>query len=144
MHSFLFFFFDMELELVIVLAKIDSKDSFWRMVVKAGEDFNFAFIIPGDDPQKLATPMPLQIGWKIISAAFCTGTESRNIWAHSLLDKTKQTKELPEHELESKCLPAVLPASPLPRSDMPLQFLLRVHMVDCSEAAQSMLKPSPC
>jgi hypothetical protein len=49
----------------IFMTKWDIKDGFWRMDCAAGEEWNFAYVLPQEDgkPITLVVPMSLQMGW---------------------------------------------------------------------------------
>jgi hypothetical protein len=40
--------------LVIIYSKINFNDGFWRMVMEAGQQFNFAYVLLGEAPGRLA------------------------------------------------------------------------------------------
>ena len=50
----------------IFFSKYDVSDGFWRMVVAAGSEWNFAYVLPQEEgnPIKLVVPSALQMGWK--------------------------------------------------------------------------------
>jgi hypothetical protein len=62
----------------IFMAKWDIKDSFWRMDCKAGEEWNFAYVLPQEpnEPIKLIVPTSLQMGWVKYPPYFCAATET--------------------------------------------------------------------
>ncbi len=49
----------------IFMAKWDIKDGFWRMDCAAGEEWNFAYVLPQEEgkPITLVVPTSLQMGW---------------------------------------------------------------------------------
>ncbi len=66
----------------ILMAKWDVKDGFWRMDCAAGEEWNFAHVLPQEDgkPITLMVPTSLQMGWVESPPYLCTATEtSRDI-----------------------------------------------------------------
>jgi hypothetical protein len=66
----------------IFMAKWDIKDGFWRMDCAAGEEWNFAYVLPQEEgePITLVVPTSLQMGWVESPPYFCTATEtSRDI-----------------------------------------------------------------
>ncbi len=66
----------------IFMAKWDIKDGFWRMDCAAGEEWNFAYMLPQEEgqPTTLVVPTSLQMGWVKSPPYFCAATEtSRNI-----------------------------------------------------------------
>ena len=66
----------------IFMEKWDIKDGFWRMDCAAGEEWNFAYVLPQEEgqPTTLVVPTSLQMGWVESPPYFCAETEiSRNI-----------------------------------------------------------------
>jgi hypothetical protein len=66
----------------IFMAKWDIKDGFWRMDCAAGEEWNFAYVLPQEEgePITLVVPTSLQMGWVESPPYFCSATEtSRDI-----------------------------------------------------------------
>ena len=64
------------------MAKWDIKDGFWRMDCAAGEEWNFAYVLPQEEgePITLVVPTSLQMGWVESPPYFCAATEtSRDI-----------------------------------------------------------------
>jgi hypothetical protein len=62
----------------IFMAKWDIKDDFWRIDCKAGEEWNFAYVLPQEPnkPTKLIVPTSLQMGWVESLPYFCATTET--------------------------------------------------------------------
>jgi hypothetical protein len=60
------------------MAKWDIKDGFWQMDCKAGEEFNFAYILPqaASMPTVLVVPALLQMGWVESPPYFCAATDT--------------------------------------------------------------------
>jgi hypothetical protein len=60
----------------IFMAKWDIKDGFWRMACKAGEEWNFAYVLPQEQnqPTMLVIPTSLQMGWVESPPYFCATT----------------------------------------------------------------------
>jgi len=62
----------------IFMAKWDIKDGFWRLDCAAGEEWNFAYVLPssvGADIT-LVIPTSLQMGWIESPSYFCTASET--------------------------------------------------------------------
>jgi hypothetical protein len=134
LKSFFFMMFEVDPHLIILFSKIDLSDGFWRMVVQLGAEFNFAYVVPGPGPLRLALPTALQMGWKNSPGFFCTATESACALAHHLLQDTSDSHDLPSHHLEDKFLPPKLPERNLaPPTEVP--FLIRVYLDDYCKAA---------
>jgi hypothetical protein len=92
------------LDEVIMLAKIDLSDGFWRMLVEEDQQFNFAYVMPDPPGQPTCTvvPVALQMGWMESPAYFRAATEtSRDIVQGLVTDKI----ELPLHCLEQYMRP---------------------------------------
>jgi hypothetical protein len=62
----------------IFMAKWDIKDGFWCMACKAGEEWNFAYVLPQEqnEPTMLVIPMSLQMGWVESPTYFCAATKT--------------------------------------------------------------------
>jgi hypothetical protein len=76
------------------------------MVVEAGQQFNFTYVLPGEGPVQLAVDAALSMGWCNSPSFFCTATKSGCILAYRILDS--DTQQLP-HSLEHRFFPAALP-----------------------------------
>ncbi len=66
----------------IFMAKRDIKDGFWQMDCAAGEEWNFAYVLPQEEgkPITLVVPTFLQMGWVESPPYFCAAMEtSRDI-----------------------------------------------------------------
>jgi hypothetical protein len=82
------------------MAKWDIKDGFWQMDCTAGEEWNFAYVLPQEDgkPVTLVVPTSLQMGWVESPPYFCTATEtSRDVTTEYIETKISL---LPSHKLE--------------------------------------------
>lgn len=95
----------------IYFQKLDIKDGFWRMVVEDEEAWNFAYVLPGGDPDdiKLVVPSALQMGWTESPPFFCTATETARDVAQALVN---DGVELPPHPLEEHTMPRSADANP--------------------------------
>ena len=62
----------------IFMAKWDIKDGFWRLDCEAGEEWNFAYVLPQKEgePIKLVVPTSLQMGWIESPPYFCAASET--------------------------------------------------------------------
>ncbi len=61
------------------MAKWDIKDGFWRLDCQAGEEWNFAYVLPssvGTNDPVLVIPTSLQMGWIESPSYFCTASET--------------------------------------------------------------------
>jgi hypothetical protein len=63
----------------VFMAKWDIKDGFWHMDCAAGEEWNFAYVLPMTDgaSTKLVIPSSLQMGWIESPPYFCAASEMR-------------------------------------------------------------------
>jgi len=123
---------------LIVFAKWDIKDGFWRLVVSDEDVWHFCYVLPRlseDDPIQIVKPTCLQMGWCKSPPLFCTASETARDIAQELLD---QETPLPPHPLEDMCLPTELD---LPKTDKidgeKLAKLLEVYMDDFIGLAQA-------
>ena len=85
--------------LPIFFSKYDVSDGFWRMVVAAGAEWNFAYVLPQPpgEPLKLVVPNALQMGWKESPGYFCSASET----ARDVIEQLATSKaELPMHKFE--------------------------------------------
>ena len=62
----------------VFMAKWDVKDGFWRLDCEAGEEYNFAYVLPQPEgmPTTLVIPTSLQMGWIESPAYFCAASET--------------------------------------------------------------------
>jgi hypothetical protein len=93
------------LDEVVMLAKIDLSDGFWRMIVQEDQQCNFAYVMPDPpgSPIRIVVPAALQMGWAESPAYFCAATETaRDIIQNLVSERT----ELPPHCLEEYMHPA--------------------------------------
>jgi hypothetical protein len=63
---------------VIMFAKINLSDAFWRMLVRESDKWNFVYVIPGaaDETVRLIIPHALQMGWTESPGYFCAATKT--------------------------------------------------------------------
>ena len=63
---------------VVISAKWDIKDGFWRMQCQEGEEWNFCYVLPQEPgkPIKLVVPVSLQMGWVESPPYFCAASET--------------------------------------------------------------------
>ena len=59
--------------LPVYQSKYNASDGFWKMVVAAGSEWNFAYVLPQEEgqPVKLVVPNALHMGWKESPCLFC-------------------------------------------------------------------------
>ena len=60
------------------MAKWDIKDGFWHVNCTAGEEWNFAYVLPelGHTSTQLVVPCSLQMGWIELPPYFCVASET--------------------------------------------------------------------
>ena len=63
---------------VILMAKWDIQDGFWRLNCRDGEEWNFCYVWPQapGEPTRLVVPNSLQMGWVESAPYFCTASET--------------------------------------------------------------------
>ena len=89
-------------EYPIYLSKYDVSDGYWRMVVAAGEEYNFAYVLPQPEgePLKLVIPSSIQMGWKESPGYFCSASETARDVVAELAGFNGTMHDLPLHKLE--------------------------------------------
>jgi hypothetical protein len=63
----------------ILMAKWDIKDGFWRLDCEAGQEWNFSYVLPPENPTdsvELVVPTSLQMGWIESPPYFCAASET--------------------------------------------------------------------
>jgi hypothetical protein len=93
-----------DMDEVVMLAKIDLSDGFWRMLVEEDQQYNFAYVMPDPEgsPVRVVVPAALQMGWAESPAYFCTATET----ARDVIQGLVEAKiELTPHVLEEYMRP---------------------------------------
>ena len=63
---------------VILMAKWDIQDGFWRLNCREGEEWNFCYVWPQapGEPRRLVVPNSLQMGWVESAPYFCAASET--------------------------------------------------------------------
>ena len=118
----------------ILFSKLDISDGFWRLVVREGDAFNFAYVLPqaAGKPCRIVLPAAVQMGWVESPALFCTVTESARDLTQHLIDANVT---LPWDAAEDSMQIADIPLRA--RTDTPTK-LLQVYVDDfCHAATQS-------
>jgi hypothetical protein len=117
---------------VVMLAKIDLSDGFWRMLVQEDQQWNFAYVMPDPPghPIRIVVPSALQMGWAESPAFFCAATETGRDIIQGLVD---DETELPPHCLEEYMRPAK--QAKRARNDSPSRVGLYVYVDDYIAAA---------
>ena len=62
---------------IILMAKWDIQDGFWRLNCRKGEEWNFCYVWPQApvEPHWLVVPSLLQMGWVESAPCFCAASE---------------------------------------------------------------------
>ena len=86
----------------IFFSKYDISDGFWRMVVAAGSEWNFAYVLPQEEGQPigLVIPSALQMGWKKSPDYFCSASETARDVAKESSGFNGTIHVLPMHKFE--------------------------------------------
>jgi len=98
----------------VLFSKLDIKDGFWRMVVPAEDEWNFAYVLPKknqqdpNEPTVLVIPSSLQMGWTHSPANFCAASETARDVNETIVQQP--IGSLPPHALEPFMMPSDLPA----------------------------------
>ncbi len=71
-------FAETEDDAVILMAKWDIQDGFWRLNCHKGEEWNFCYVWPQapGEPRRLVVPNSLQMGWVESAPYFCAASET--------------------------------------------------------------------
>ena len=71
-------FAETEDDTVILMAKWDIQDGFWRLNCRKGEEWNFCYVWPQapGEPRRLVVPSSLQMGWVESAPYFCAASET--------------------------------------------------------------------
>ena len=94
-------FAKVEDDTVILMAKWDIQDGFWCLNCRAGEEWNFCYVLPQQEgkPTQLVVPTSLHMGWVESPPYFCTALEMTcNITVEYI---ETQIGSLPAHKFES-------------------------------------------
>lgn len=126
-------------EAKIFMAKWDIKDGFWRLDCCAGDEWNFAYVLPssvGTADIMLVVPTSLQMGWIESPPYFCAASETARDVASQYAELPMGT--LPNHPFvqhtttnrEYKMLPET--HSPM---DPPMRYIMEVYVDDFIDIA---------
>ena len=82
----------------IFMAKWDIKDGFWRLNSEAGEEYNFAYVLPQKEGERpiLVIPTSLQMGWIESPTFFCAASETGRDVAQQYIET--EVGSLPNHK----------------------------------------------
>ena len=92
----------------ILFSKMDIKDGFWRMVCAAGEEWNFAYVLPTEPGGEviLVVPSALQMGWTLSPPFFHSASETARDVASTFA--AEAVGALPAHPLEGLTISEVI------------------------------------
>ena len=131
------FMFDVPCTWEIKWQKVDLSDGFWRLIVEAGQEYNFVFQLPrrpGDTTTHYIVPSSSQMGWKNSPAFFSTGTAATRQLILRVMAATFQTGMLHPHRHENHCLGDSAreraERHPSPATNSPFMFLSQVFVDD--------------
>ena len=123
----------------ILFSKLDIKDGYWRMVVPAEEEWNFAYVLPklhANEPVQLFIPSSLQMGWCDSPAYFCAASETTRDVAKTLAKAPMGS--LDQHPLEQYLVPpANWPDEDIEQQEAKFTHLLEVYIDDFIQLAQT-------
>ena len=85
---------------VILMAKWDIQDGFWRLNCRDGEEWNFCYVWPQKpgEPARLVVPNSLQMGWVESAPYFCAASETARDVAVEYIET--EVGSLPQHKFE--------------------------------------------
>jgi len=114
---------------VILMAKWDIQDGFWRLNCRAGEEWNFCYVWPQapGEPRRLVVPTSLQMGWVESPPYFCAASET----ARDVAVEYIETKigSLPHHKFEHWAGAANINVNSAQKADA-LRYILEVYVDD--------------
>ena len=117
----------------IFMAKWDIKDGFWRLDCEAGEEWNFAYVLPstfGSDDVHLVVPTSLQMGWIESPPYFCAASETARDVAAMYAERPMDGCTHPAlHHTQTHEDYKTLPQSRTP-ADAPVRYLMEVYVDD--------------
>ena len=116
----------------IFMAKYDIKDGFWRLDCKAGEEWNFCYVLPQKEgePIRLVVPTSLQMEWVESPPYFCAASET----ARDVAAQYAETKvgSLPKHKFAQHAMSGE-DVQRLPKETQdttPLRYFIDVYVDD--------------
>ena len=122
-------FAEAEVDAVILMAKWDIQDGFWRLNCRTGEEWNFSYVLPQPEgePTRLVVPTSLQMGWVESPPYFCAASETARDVAVEYIETP--TGSLPAHKLEQWATANAPDISSL-AGDTPLRYVIEVYVND--------------
>jgi len=122
-------FAEAEDDAVILLAKWDIQDGFWRLNCRKGEEWNFSYVLPQPEgePTRLVVPTSLQMGWVESPPYFCAASETARDVAVKYIETP--TGSLPPHKLEHWATANTKDVSPS-TGGTALRYVIEVYVDD--------------
>jgi hypothetical protein len=118
----------------IFMAKWDIKDGFWRMDCKAGEEWNFTYVLPQPpgEPVRLVLLTLLQMGWVELLPYFCVATEP--VWdiATEYIETELGTRAHHKFEVYALGAPEAMALPEESTHEDSLKYMLEVYVDDFS------------
>ena len=115
----------------IFMAKWDIKDGFWRLDCAAGEEWNFAYVLPSSKPGHplLVVPTSLQMGWIESPPYFCAASETARDCAQAYSD-TKLGSHQPHRALKYSTTSSSYDELPVTSPNSAFNYLMEVFVDD--------------
>jgi hypothetical protein len=107
----LLFQFECPCQWEILWLKIDLSNGFWRMIVQAGQEPNFVYVMPNHQAHPgtwFVVPSSLQMGWTNSLAYFCTTTEATQLLIARILALSLEDRVIAPHIHDSHCTASTL------------------------------------
>jgi hypothetical protein len=115
----------------VFMVKYDIKDGFWRLHCQAGEEYNFAYVLPQEpsEPVKLVVPSALQMGWVESPAYFCTASETA--WDVTTTYIEGPLSSITDHKFIHHAMNSTdITQLPMAVEDNELRYFVEVYMDD--------------
>ncbi len=122
-------FAEVDDDAVILMAKWDIQDGFWRLNCQQGEEWNFSYVWPQapGEPPHLVIPTSLQMGWVELPPYFCAASETAQDVVVGYIETT--TGSLPEHKFEEWAGASWAPIA-VSASNDGLRYIVAVYVDD--------------
>ena len=122
-------FAEAEDDAVILMAKWDIQDGFWRLNCRKGEEWNFCYVWPQapGKPRRLVVPNSLQMGWVESAPYFCAASETARDVAVDYIETA--IGSLPQHKFAHWAGAATTFVNK-GDSDAALRYVLEVYVDD--------------
>ena len=123
-------FAEVEEDAVVLMAKWDIQDGFWRLNCREGEEWNFCYVWPQapGKPRRLVVPSSLQMGWVESAPYFCAASETARDVAVEYIET--QLGALPEHKFGHWAGANNAEIAENQQKRGPIRYLLEVYVDD--------------